>query len=231
MTKKVLIVLTSAGEVPSSGRKTGWYLPELADPHGVFVENNYTLTIASPKGGVAPLDESSIAPYANDPYISSFLDTKKALWENTVPLSNFEPAKTADEYDAIFYPGGQGPMFDLATDEQSIALIREFAARGKPVAAVCHGPAAFVNVKFADGTHLLKGKTVTGLTNEEEQAVGFAHEMPFELETELAKVVDSFVKADNIWGEKVISDGGIITGQNPASSKATAEALVAALSA
>lgn len=156
----------------------------------------------------------------------------KQLWENTTPLADF--LGKADEFDAIFIPGGHGPMYDLAVDETSQKLIAEFAEKGKVVSSVCHGPAAFVNVRLSDGRHLLEGKTVTGFTNEEEEQVGLTKVVPFLLEDKLREGVGAggkFVKADQAWGEKVVVDGKLITGQNPNSAKAVGEALVKAVKA
>jgi putative intracellular protease/amidase len=136
-----------------------------------------------------------------------------------------DPVEAARDYDALFYPGGHGPVFDLYSDDHSIALVREFAKAGKPVAAVCHGPAAFAKVTLADGKHLLAGRSVTAFTNKEEEEFGFAKTVPFALETELAKVAAKFVAADP-WAEHVVVDGNLVTGQNPKSSRAIAEAVV-----
>lgn len=187
------------------------------------------MTIASPAGGEAPLDPASVEMFKEDAASVAFL-RKKHLWENTAPLASFL-GKSAD-FDAIFFPGGHGPMFDLANDETSKKLIAEFAEKGKVVSAVCHGPAALVDVRLSDGRHLLDGKTVTGFTNEEEEQVGLTKVVPFLLENRLKEGIGAggkFVKADQPWGEKVVVDGKLITGQNPNSSKAVGEALVKAL--
>ena len=153
----------------------------------------------------------------------NFFNKQKALWENTVPLHTF--LGRASEFDAIFFPGGHGPMFDLATDKDSIKLIQEFYTAGKAVAAVCHGPAAFVNV-IIDDKHLLQGRTVTALSNKEEE---YPEVMPFSLEDELQKSGAKYIKASEKWEEKVVVDGQIITGQNPASSRGVAEAIAKAI--
>jgi putative intracellular protease/amidase len=231
MTKNILIVLTSTPKIPSSGKPTGWYLPELAHPYEVFRSHKYLVTLTSPRGGEAPLDPSSVEAWTQDTSAFNFLSSKAGLWGNTLPFNVVDPVEAARDYDAIFFPGGHGPMFDLATDDHSIALVREFAKLNKPVAAVCHGPAAFVKVTFDDGKHLLAGRTVTGFSNKEEEQLGYSKEMPFELETELAKVAGKFVTASEPFGEKVVVDGNVITGQNPNSSRAIAEAVVKALGA
>ena len=160
-----------------------------------------------------------------DDVSQSFLKNQKSLWENTKPISEF--LGRASEFAAVFYPGGHGPMFDLATDKDSIKLIEEFWAAGKPVSAVCHGPAAFVNVKI-DGQPLVKGKKVTAFTDEEEAQVKLTEAVPFALETEITKAGAEFVKAEP-WGEKLAVDGNLITVQNPASGKVVGEAILKAL--
>jgi putative intracellular protease/amidase len=184
------------------------------------------MTIASPAGGEAPLDPASIEMFKSDAGSVAFLQ-KKHLWENTAKLSTF--LGKADEFDAIFFPGGHGPMFDLAGDATSQKLIAEFAEKGKVVSAVCHGPAALVNVKLSNGKHLLEGKKVTGFTNVEEEQVGLTKVVPFLLEDALKQAGATVEKAAEPWGEKVVVDGKLVTGQNPASSKAVGEAIVKAL--
>jgi putative intracellular protease/amidase len=185
------------------------------------------LTMASPKGGEAPLDPGSVEMFKSDATATAFLE-QKALWENTNKLADY--VGRADEFDAVFVPGGHGPMFDLAVDPTSQKLIAEFASKGKVVSAVCHGPAAFVNVKLPDGKHLLDGKTVTGFSNVEEEQVGLTKAVPFSLEDELKKNAAGYEIAAEPWGEKVIVDGKLITGQNPSSSKAVGEAILKAIS-
>ncbi|KAL2022914.1 hypothetical protein VTK56DRAFT_4445 [Thermocarpiscus australiensis] len=228
---KVLVVLTSHSKLGDTGKPTGWYLPELAHPYEVLTRQGFSLTLASPSGGPAPLDPSSVDAFANDPVSQDFLAKQKHLWENTAPLASF--LGRADEFAALFYPGGHGPMFDLVTDPVSQQLAQEFAAKGKVVAAVCHGPAALVGVKAPGGNGLLlEGRRVTGFSNEEEAQVGLDKVMPFLLEDRLAAAVGSggkYEKAEQKWGEKVVVDGGLITGQNPASAKGVAEAIVRAV--
>jgi len=225
MAPKVLVILTSHGEM--AGKPTGWYLPELAHPYDVLSKAGVELTLVSPKGGDAPLDPGSVEMFKSDKLATAFLE-KKALWQNTAKLSDY--VGKADQFDAVFVPGGHGPMFDLAVDPESQKLIAEFASKGKVVSAVCHGPAAFVNVKLPDGKHLLEGKTVTGFTNTEEEQVGLTKAVPFSLEDELKKNSKGFETAAEPWGEKVVVDGKLITGQNPASSKAVGEAILKAIS-
>lgn len=164
--------------------------------------------------------------FKSDASSTAFLNNHKSLWETTKPLAGLSAA----DYDAVFVPGGHGPMFDLATDATSRALIADFAAQNKVVAAVCHGPAAFVNVTLADGSHLLAGKEVTGFSNAEEDQVQLSEFMPFMLETKLAEASGGkFVKAAEPWGEKVVVSGNVITGQNPASAHKIGEEIVKAL--
>jgi len=228
MTKNVLAVLTSSSEIPKTGSATGWYLPELAHPYAKLREAGVLVTLASPRGGEAPLDTSSVEPWKDDKDSFDFLSTKAGLWANTIPLSVLDPVEAARDYDALFYPGGQGPMFDLPENEHSIALIREFAAARKPIAAVCHGPSALVNVKLPNGKHILDGRTVTSISNAEDESMGALDNLPFHLESELSKVA-TYVKADKPFAAKVVVDGNIITGQNPNSSMELGEALVKAL--
>jgi putative intracellular protease/amidase len=230
MAPKVLVVLTSHDKLGDSGEKTGWFLPELSHPYGVFTSAGWEVTVASPLGGVAPLDPSSIEFSAKDAAAQAFLRDKKAVWEKTAKLSSFTGGRGADEFDAIFYVGGAGPMFDLARDPDSQRLVSEFAAKGKVVGAVCHGPAALAFVKGPDGKPLLDGKQVTGLSNEEEDQGKKTKWMPFPLEDKLREVSGGrYVKAAEPWGVKVVVDGKIVTGQNPASAQATAEAIVKAV--
>ncbi|KAK8050783.1 hypothetical protein PG994_012513 [Apiospora phragmitis] len=225
MAPKVLVVLTSHGRIEAANSPTGWYLPELAHPYNVLTPKT-ELVMASPKGGEAPLDPASVKMFEQDAESVEFLNSKKAVWQNTQKLSSFRGK--AAEFDALFYPGGHGPMFDLATDADSIALIQEFVAAGKPVAAVCHGPVVFTNVTRPDGTPLLKGKEATGFSNVEEDQAQMTKWMPFLLEDKMQQVGAVYKKADEPWGPLVLSvDGGkLITGQNPASAEGVGEAIL-----
>ncbi|KAK0620185.1 class I glutamine amidotransferase-like protein [Immersiella caudata] len=227
MAPKILVILTSHDKLGDTGKPTGWFLPEFAHPHREFTSSSLSITTASPSGGLAPLDPASIEMYKDDPSSTSFLQNHKSLWENTAKLSTF--LGRADEFDAVFVPGGHGPMFDLVVDETSQKVIAEFAEKGKVVAAVCHGPGAFVNVKLSGGKHLLEGKEVTGFSNAEEEIMGLTKAMPFLLEDKIKQEGGKFVKADEPWGEKVVVDGKLITGQNPASAKGVGEAVVRAV--
>jgi putative intracellular protease/amidase len=190
------------------------------------------MVLASPNGGAAPLDPSSVDAAAKDSVSTSFLNEQKQLWQTTQPVEHF--LGRADEFAAIFFPGGHGPMFDLATHGPTQALIREFASRDKIIAAVCHGPAALVNVTAAADSKelLLAGKKVTGFSNAEEAEVGLDKAMPFLLEDKLGEAVGKsgkYEKSADKWGEKVVVDGKLITGQNPASAKGLGEAVVKAV--
>ncbi|KGQ03419.1 putative chaperone protein HSP31 [Beauveria bassiana D1-5] len=223
MVPKILVILTSADKIVKLDKPTGWYLPELAHPYDVLAPKA-ELVLASPKGGVAPLDPSSVEAFKNDESSKKFLDKK--LWEKTAPLKDF--VGRSSEFAALFYPGGHGPMYDLVDDKDSIALIEEFYKAGKPVAAVCHGPIVLANVKI-NGKPLVEGRSVTGFTNEEESQAGLAEAMPFLLEDRLKAVGAKWTQADKPWGEKVVVDGQIITGQNPASAHAIGVAISKAI--
>lgn len=222
----VLVVLTSHDELGSTGRKTGFWLEELAAPYYKLREAGATITLASPKGGRPPLDPKSNEPDAQtdatrrfqaDPQATAALDA-------TVVLSTVDP----DDYDAVFYPGGHGPLWDLAEDAGSIRLIETTLRAGKPVALVCHAPGVLRHVTNADGSPLVQGRPVTGFTNTEEDGVGLTDIVPFLVEDELkAKGGDYSKGAD--WGSYVVRDGLLITGQNPASSAEAADVLLAAL--
>uniref|UniRef100_A0A0B6Y982 DJ-1/PfpI domain-containing protein n=1 Tax=Arion vulgaris TaxID=1028688 RepID=A0A0B6Y982_9EUPU len=216
MTVKVLIVLTSTDKFPSTGKPTGWYLPELAHPFKVLVDSGkVTFDSISPKGGKAPLDQDSVVQFKDDAACQWFLKDAKAqeLVNNTKTPSQVK----ASDYHAVLYPGGHGPMFDLATDTSIAKIAAEVYEKGGVVAAVCHGPAALVPIKLSNGDSIVKGKKVTCFTNDEEDAVALSKYMPFMLETKLQELGATFNKAEN-WAENVVVDGKLITGQNPASS-------------
>ncbi|KAJ5799441.1 uncharacterized protein N7518_001509 [Penicillium psychrosexuale] len=233
MTPKVLVVLTSYGKFAATGGSTGWFLAEFAHPYEVL-RNKVSVTVASPKGGEAPLDPASVKMAESDDVSLAFFKEQKALWTNTHKLSDILPR--ASEFDAIFYVGGHGPMFDLTEDPDSLALIQTLAAANKPVAAVCHGPCVLLKATAPSGVPLLSGVTVTGLTNAEEDATGLSSVMPFMLETELGRVTGgNYVKAAEMWGESVVTSKAagtgsiIITGQNPASAPGVAKEILKAL--
>lgn len=190
------------------------------------------MTIASPKGGEAPLDPGSVKAFENDPVASAFLKEQSALWKETRKLTDVK----ASDYDGIFFVGGHGPMFDLNSDATSLALIQSFAASKKVVAAVCHGPAALVKATTPSGEPLLSGAQVTAFSNVEEDQVQMTSAMPFKLESELDHASGGgYVKADQPWGEKVVvsktagTGAPLITGQNPASATGVGKAILKAL--
>jgi len=226
---KVLFVLSSHSELGNTGKKTGWYLPEFAHPYEVLAPH-VQIVIASPHGGAAPLDPSSVEATKEDPISVKFLKEHEELWSKTEKLESF--LGHAKEYEAIFYVGGHGPMFDLATDETSHKLINEFYTNSKIIAAVCHGPAALTHVKLSTGGYLLDNSPVTGFSNSEEDAVGLTSEMPFKLEDALNKASGGkYVKNASDWGKKVVvaREGQLITGQNPASATGVGQAIYDAI--
>jgi len=217
MAPKVLFVLTSHDKMGNTGNPTGWYLPEFAHPYEVLAPHT-EITIASPLGGAAPLDPSSVEAFKSDAVSVKFLKDRESLWKNTEKLSSF--LGMAGEFEAIFFVGGHGPMFDLATDETSHKLLNEFYTHNKIISAVCHGPAALTHVKLPSGGYLLDGQPVTGFSNTEEDAVGLSSAMPFSLEDKLNEATGGkFEKAKEDWSSHVVvaRGGRLITGQNPAS--------------
>jgi putative intracellular protease/amidase len=185
------------------------------------------LVTASPKGGVAPLDQGSVEAFKEDESSVNFVKNHKDVWEKTLPLSQF--VGKAAEFDAVFYPGGHGPLFDLVDDADSIKVIEEFYAAGKVVSAVCHGPIVFANTKTPDGKPIVSGRTVTGFTEAEEKLAGLTDAVPFSLEEKLKPAGANWVQADEPFQSKVVTDGKLITGQNPQSAKGVGEALAKAL--
>jgi putative intracellular protease/amidase len=222
----ILMVLTSHDRLGDTGKKTGFWLEEFAAPYYVFKDAGASLTLASPLGGQPPLDPKSDEPDAQTDATRRFQKDPAAqqALANTVKLSSVSPEK----FDAVFYPGGHGPLWDLAEDADSIRLIETMAANGKPVAAVCHAPGVLGRVKGPDGAPLVKGKRVTGFTNTEEAAVGLTEIVPFLVEDMLVKNGGQYSKAGD-WEPYVITDGLLVTGQNPASSEPGAHALLALL--
>jgi len=223
----ILMVLTSHDRLGDTGHKTGFWLEEFAAPYYVLKDAGATLVLASPAGGQPPLDPKSDDADAQTDDTRRFKadpEAQKAL-ASTVTLDGVK----AEDFDAVFYPGGHGPLWDLAEDAKSIALIEAMAAAGKPVAAVCHAPGVFRHVKGPDGDLLVKGKAVTGFADTEEAAVGLTDVVPFLVEAMLKESGGLYSKGAD-WAPHVLTDGLLITGQNPASSKPAAEALLAALS-
>ncbi|MGB3310166.1 MAG: type 1 glutamine amidotransferase domain-containing protein [Nodosilinea sp.] len=224
----ILMVLTSHDQLGDSGQKTGFWLEEFAAPYYVFKDAGASITLASPEGGQPPIDPKSDAPDAQTEATKRFKrdpDAQAAL-ANTARLTTI----AADDYDAVFYPGGHGPLWDLTDNAHSIALIETFYGAGKPVAAVCHAPGALRHPKAPDGSPLVQNKTVTGFTNTEEEAVGLTNVVPFLVEDMLKQNGGQYSKGDD-WQSYIVRDGNLITGQNPASSEAAAQALLEQLSA
>jgi putative intracellular protease/amidase len=223
---KILIVLTSHSQLGETDEKTGFWIDEFATPYYVLVDAGATITIASPAGGQPPVDPKSEAEDAQSLATQRFYTDFDAIDKvaNSHRLSDVK----ASGFDAVFYPGGHGPLWDLATDKTSIQLIEDFYNTQKPIAFVCHAPAALVNVKTENGQPLVKGKTVTGFSDTEEEAVGLTKVVPFLLEQELKKLGAHYTKGKN-WGSFAQQDGLLITGQNPGSSEAVAELLLKTL--
>ena len=224
---KILMVLTSHDKLGDTSDKTGFWLEEFAAPYYVFKDAGVEITLASPLGGQPPLDPKSDAPASQTESTRRFKadPTAQAALASTLKLREL----SAGNFDAVFYPGGHGPLWDLAEDASSIALIEAMLVAGKPVAAVCHAPGVLCHPKAPDGNPAVKGKAVTGFTNTEEQAVGLTQVVPFLVEDMLKKNGGHYSKVAD-WQPHVVTDGLLITGQNPASSKPAAKALLAKLS-
>ena len=220
--KKVLFVVTSHDQLGNTGEKTGFWTEELAAPYYELLDQGIEITIATPKGGQPPIDPKSEDPSAATEDTKRFdKDSElQSKLKNTLKLADVNQA----DYDAVFYPGGHGPLWDLATDKNSIALIEAFYTNNKPVGFVCHAPAVLKDVKV-NGEFLVKGKKVTGFSNEEEEAVGLTKVVPFLLEDALKQNGATYSKAEN-WQPYAVEDGLLITGQNPASSKLVAQKLL-----
>lgn len=224
---KVLMVLTSHDQLGDTGRKTGFWLEEFAAPYYTFKDAGAEIVLASPAGGQPPLDPKSDEPDFQTALTQRFKadpDTQKVL-ANTVKLDSVNAA----DFDGVFYPGGHGPLWDLAQSPVSIALIEAFERAGKPIAFVCHAPGVLLHVKAADGQPLIKGRRVSGFTNSEEAGVGLTDVVPFLIEDEFQKLGGLYEKGPD-WQSFFVEDGLLITGQNPGSSEAVAEALVKRLS-
>ncbi|MCG7541183.1 type 1 glutamine amidotransferase domain-containing protein [Pseudoalteromonas sp. OF7H-1] len=221
--KKILMVLTSHAELGNTGEKTGFWIEEFAAPYYAFVDAGVEVTLASPKGGQPPIDPKSEQPDFQTDSTKRYFDDQKTqeLVANTLQLAEVSAA----DFDAVFYPGGHGPLWDLATDTNSIQLISAFLAADKPVGAVCHASAVLMDVKTTSGEYLVKGKVVSGFTNSEEAAVGLTDVVPFLLEDELVKRGADFQKVDD-WNVFAVRDGLLFTGQNPASSELVAEKML-----
>jgi putative intracellular protease/amidase len=223
---KALMVLTSHSELGNTGEKTGFWIEEFATPYYVLADAGTEITIASPLGGQPPVDPKSELANAQTPSTHRFYKDNVLIDKvaHSLKLSDIKEA----EYDAVFYPGGHGPLWDLATDKNSIQLIEAFYNHQKPIAFVCHAPAALVNVKAKNGEPLVKGKQLTGFSNTEEEAVKLTKVVPFLLEDELTKHGAHYSKGDD-WASYVKQDGLLITGQNPGSSEEVAKLLLESL--
>lgn len=220
---KILMVLTSHDQLGTTGLKTGFWLEEFAAPYYVFKDAKADITIVSPKGGQPPLDPKSDEPDFQTDATKRFKDDKaaQAALASSLKISEVSP----DDFDAVFYPGGHGPLWDLTEDRDSISLIEVMNAAGKTVAAVCHAPAVFRHAEAPDGASLVEGKSVTGFSNSEEAAVELTEIVPFLLENELQAIGANYSKSSD-WHPYIVTDGNLITGQNPASSEGVAQALL-----
>lgn len=220
---KILIILTSHSELGDTGKKTGFWVEEFAAPYYELADAGAEISLASPKGGQPPIDPKSEEPEAQTKFTRRFGKDEplKQKLAHTLKLSDVK----AFDYDAVFYPGGHGPLWDLVKDTNSIALLEAFQQQGKPMALVCHAPCALLNVKLAKGDPMIKGKKVTGFSDTEETAVKLTKAVPFLLEDELKKTGAHYSKGPD-WGVYVQTDGLLITGQNPASSAEAAKVLL-----
>jgi len=224
---KILMVLTSHDKLGDTGIKTGFWLEELAAPYYTFKDAGADIVLASPAGGQPPLDPKSNEPAFQTEMTHRFEADEQAIAQlaSTVRLDSISQS----DFDAVFYPGGHGPLWDLAEDKTSIALIESFQAAEKLVALVCHAPGVLRHVKNAQGNPLVQGKKVTGFANTEEDAVGLTDIVPFLVEDELKSLGGIYSKGED-WGSYVVQDGWLITGQNPGSSARAAEVQLAQLS-
>lgn len=221
--QKILMVITSHDRLGDVNEKTGFWLEEFASPYYVFKAAGLHITLCSPKGGQPPIDPKSVLPEFQTESTTKFEQDPVAQTHLAQTLRLVEVQ--ASDYDAVFYPGGHGPLWDLTCDPDSVSLIDDFFSQGKPVATVCHASGVLINVVGDDEEPIVKGKRVTGFSNSEEQAVGLSEVVPYLVEEELTNCGGLYFKGDD-WSCYVEIDGQLITGQNPASSAATAEAVV-----
>lgn len=222
----ILFVITSHDELGNTGHKTGFWVEEFAAPYYHLIDAGFNVSIATPKGGQAPIDPNSEAPSAQTEATERYYKdlTVQGLIASTKKLDEVK----AEDFDAVFYPGGHGPLWDLANDTDSAQLIMDFHSANKPIGAVCHASGIFKNIYLEDGTPFVKGKRMTGFSNSEEAAVQLTDIVPFLVEDELNKLGALYTKAAD-WVVHTEEDGLLITGQNPASSEAVAEKMVALL--
>lgn len=220
---KILMILTSHGRLGNTGQKTGLWLEEFAAPYYVFKDNDMQITLASPAGGQPPIDPKSNAPDTQTEATRRFENDEEAknMFAATQRLESLNP----EDFDAIFYPGGHGPLWDLAEDINSISLIESFYRRGKPIGCVCHAPAVLRDAVREDGLPLVTGKKVTGFSNSEESLVKLTEIVPFMVE-DMLKIKGGLYSRGDDWTSYVQVDGNLVTGQNPASSKEAAEKIV-----
>lgn len=221
--KKVLFVLTSHEDLGNTGNKTGFWLEEFSDPYYLLTDNGIAVTLASPKGGRPPMDPSSAAENYQTEGTKRF-ETDSLLQDLLSKTVKLSTVKVAD-YDAVYYPGGHGPLWDLAEDKNSIAILEGFYNAKKPIGVACHGPAVFKNTKKEDGTPLVKGLNITGFSNSEETAAGLIEVVPFLVEDMLTENGANYSKGPD-WTAHVVEDGSLITGQNPASAEGVAQKLL-----
>ncbi|MBJ2174480.1 type 1 glutamine amidotransferase domain-containing protein [Aureibaculum sp. A20] len=224
---KVLFVLTSHDKLGDTGKKTGFWVEEFANPYYTLLDKGAEITLATPKGGAAPIDPSSDSPDAATKDTERFNNDEVA--KNKIANTKVLADMNADDFDAVFYPGGHGPLWDLANDANSVALIENFNNQNKPIAFVCHAPAALLKVKNKEGYPLVEGKKVTGFSNSEETTVGLSAIVPILVEDMLIEHGGFYSNLED-WAPYAIQDGNLITGQNPASSELVAEKLLASLS-
>ena len=223
---KILFVVTSHDKLGDTGKKTGFWVEEFASPYYKFQDAGYEVTVATPKGGQAPIDPSSETPSAQTAATDRYYKDQKV--QDVIAHTELLSEMKASDFDAVFYPGGHGPLWDLANDADSAKLILDFYNGGKIVGAVCHAPGVFKDVKMENGDSFVKGKNVTGFSNTEEEAVQLTDVVPFLVETELKNLGGNYSKTDD-WGVHIVEDGLLITGQNPASSEGVAEKIIARL--
>ena len=220
---KVLLILTSHDKLGDTGKKTGFWLEEFAAPYYVLLDAGAEITLASPKGGKPPTDPQSDVPDAHTGATERFKmdDPAQRILNDTVPLAQISP----EAFDAVFFAGGHGPLWDLTENADSQHIIESFIAMNRPLAAVCHAPAIFKHTKGADGRSVVSGRRVTGFTNTEEENVGLTDVVPFLIENMLKANGGLYEKGPD-WGPYVVVDGNLVTGQNPASSEAAAKELL-----
>ncbi|MGL4402367.1 MAG: type 1 glutamine amidotransferase domain-containing protein [Fusobacteriaceae bacterium] len=221
--KKILFVVTSHGDLGNTGKKTGLWISEFAEPYFTFRNRGIEITVASPKGGKIPLDPGSLEDSHNNPMVKIFLEDGMDILEKTISLDKVD----FHQYDAIFYPGGHGPMWDLAQSKENAKLLSDFFNHGKIVAAVCHGPAALLGgINDETGEALIKNRRLTGFSDAEEKAVGLQEVVPFLLENKIRELGGKYSKADGDFQPHVVADVPLFTGQNPASSILLAERVI-----